>query len=174
MWNTPSSSNTPSSKTPSSNALVPRRAWAIVAALALLSMPLAAQDNRSDQSVPLEFGKAHALTTVAGPVKIKSLTMTNLGKGYARTVLGVRTTSAPSELTTTARLVFDVENPVEEDWEVTFTVEFMDKAGKVVDRTSKKENYEEETAKMTIEQPLLEYVIPLITDVRVSVIGRKK
>lgn len=152
-----------------------RRAFPILAALALLASPVTAQGDRSDQSVPFEFTKAHALTTVAGPVKIKSLTMTNLGKGYARTVLGVR--AAPpqaSELTTTVRLVFDVENPVEEDWDVTFTVEFMDKAGKVVDRTSKKENYEEETAKMTIEQPLLEYVIPLISDVRVSVIGRKK
>jgi hypothetical protein len=137
-------------------------------------MPLAAQENRTDQSVPLEFGKALPLTTVAGPVKVKSLTMTNLGKGYAKTVLGVRTTAAPSELTTTLRLVFDVENPVKEDWDVTFTVEFLDKAGKVVDRTSKKENYDDETAKMTFEHPLLEYVVPLISDVRVTVIGRKK
>jgi len=162
------------SNTLSSSSFVARGTGAILAALALLSMPLAAQDNRTDQSVPLEFGKAHALTTVAGPVKIKSVTMTNLGRGYARTVLGVRTTLPPSELSTTVRLVFDVENPVEEDWDVTFTVEFMDKAGKVVDRTSKKENYDDETAKMTFEQPLLEYVIPLISDVRITVIGRKK
>jgi len=151
-----------------------QRACVILAALALLAMPLAAQSDRSDQSVPLDFTKPHPLTTVAGPVKVKSLTMTNLGKGYARTVLGVRTAAAPSELTTTVRLVFDVENPVKEDWEVTFTVEFMDKAGKVVDRTSKKENYDDETAKMTFEQPLLEYVVPMISDVRVTVIGRKK
>ena len=151
-----------------------QRASVILAALALLAMPLAAQSDRSDQSVPLDFTKPHPLTTVAGPVKVKSLTMTNLGKGYARTVLGVRTAAAPSELTTTVRLVFDVENPVKEDWEVTFTVEFMDKAGKVVDRTSKKENYDDETAKMTFEQPLLEYVVPMISDVRVTVIGRKK
>lgn len=124
--------------------------------------------------MPLEFGKPHALTTVAGPVKIKSVTMTNLGKGYARTVLGVRTAPAPSELSTTLRLVFEVENPVKEDWEVTFTVEFMDKAGKVVDRTSKKENYDDETAKMTFEHPLLEYVVPLISDMRITVMGRKK
>ena len=151
-----------------------RRAWAVLAALALLSMPLAAQGDRSDQTVPLEFTKTHPLTTVAGPVKIKSVTMTNLGRGYARTVLGVRTALPPSELSTTVRLVFDVENPVKEDWDVTFTVEFMDKAGKIVDRTSKKENYDDETAKMTFEQPLLEYVIPQISDVRLTVIGRKK
>ena len=166
-------SNTPSSNTLRLNSVVGRRAWTVLAALALLSMPLAAQD-RSDQTVPLDFTKPHPLTTVAGPVKIKSVTMTNLGKGYARTVLGVRTTSAPSELTTTVRLAFDVENPVKEDWDVTFTVEFMDKAGKIVDRTSKKENYDDETAKMTFEQPLLEYVVPLISDGRITVIGRKK
>ena len=160
--------------TPSLNSLA-RRAFPVVAALALLAMPLAAQGDKSDQSLPFVFDKPHALTTVAGPVKIKSVTMTNLGKGYAKTVLGVRTTTSPSsELTTTVRLVFDVDNPVREDWDVTFTVEFMDKAGKVVDRTSKKENYENETAKMTIEQPLLEYVLPMISDVRVTVMGRKK
>jgi hypothetical protein len=158
---------------PSMNWSAVQRARVVLAALALFAMPLAAQSDRSDQSVPFDFTKPHPLTTVAGPVKVKSLTMTNLGKGYARTVLGVRTTAAPSELTTTVRLVFDVENPVKEDWEVTFTVEFMDKAGKVVDRTSKKENYDDETAKMTFEQPLLEYVVPMISDVRVTVIGRK-
>jgi hypothetical protein len=154
-----------------------RRAGAILRALSLLAMlatPLAAQENRTDQSVPLEFGKAHALTTVAGPVKVKTLTMTNLGRGYAKTVLGVRTTASSSDLTTTLRLVLDVENPVKEDWDVTFTVEFMDKAGKVIDRTSKRENYDDETAKMTIEHPLLEYVVPLVSDVRVTVQGRKK
>jgi len=147
----------------------------MLAALALLSLPLAAQGDKSDQTVPFAFDKPNALATVAGPVKIKSVTMTNLGKGYAKTVLGVRASvPSPSELTTTVRLVFDVDNPVKEDWDVTFTVEFMDKAGKVVDRTTKKENYENETAKMTVEQPLLEYVLPLISDVRVTVMGRKK
>jgi hypothetical protein len=154
-----------------------RRAGAMLRALSLLAMlatPLAAQENRTDQSVPLEFGKTHALTTLAGPVKVKTLTMTNLGRGYAKTVLGVRTTASSSDLTTTLRLVLDVENPVKEDWDVTFTVEFMDKAGKVIDRTSKRENYDDETAKMTIEHPLLEYVVPLVSDVRVTVQGRKK
>jgi len=56
---------------------------------------------------------------------------------------------------------------------VTFTVEFIDKAGKVVDRTSKKENYDNESAKLTMEHPLLEYVLPMISDVRVTVLGRK-
>jgi len=155
------------------NRFASRSAFATVAAFALVVMPLVAQD-KTDQSLPFAFDKAHALTTVAGPVKVKTVTMTNLGKGYARTVLGVRTPAPASELSTTVRLVFEVENPVREDWDVTFTVEFLDKAGKVVDRTSKKENYDNETAKMTIEQPLLEYVIPLISDVRVTLMGRKK
>ena len=159
--------------TMSLTSFISRRTCAVLAALALISIPLAAQDNRADQTVPFEFGKPHTLTTVAGPVKIKSLTMTNLGRGYVRTVLGVRATTPPSELTTTVRLVFDVENPTDDEWDVTFTVEFMDKAGKVVDRTSKKENYEDETAKLTIEHPLLEYVVPMISDVRVTVMGRK-
>ena len=156
------------------NPFTSRRTAAALVALVMLCMPLAAQSDRSEQSVPLEFTKPHTLTTVAGPVKIKSLAMTNMGKGYAKTVLGVRTANPPSDLTTTVRMVFDVENPAKEEWDVTFTVEFMDKAGKVVDRTEKKENYEDETAKLTIEHPLLEYVLPMISEVRVTVQGRKK
>jgi len=155
------------------NPFVSRFAFALLAAIALVVMPLAAQDSKTDQSVPLEFGKPHTLTTVAGPVKVKTLTMTNLGKGYARSVLGVRTALPPSELSTTVRLVFDVENATKEEWDVTFTVEFIDKAGKVVDRTSKKENYDNESTKLTMEHPLLEYVLPMISDVRVTVLGRK-
>ena len=155
------------------NPFVSRCAFALLAAIALVVMPLAAQDSKTDQSVPLEFGKPHTLTTVAGPVKVKTLTMTNLGKGYARSVLGVRTALPPSELSTTVRLVFDVENATKEEWDVTFTVEFIDKAGKVVDRTSKKENYDNESTKLTMEYPLLEYVLPMISDVRVTVLGRK-
>lgn len=150
-----------------------RRILLFLIACVLVVLPLSAQD-KADQSVPLEFGKAHTLTTVAGPVKVKTVTMTNLGKGYARTVLGVRTTLPPSELSTTVRLVFDVENPAKEEWGVTFTVEFMDKAGKVVDRTSKKEDYDNETAKLTMEHPMLEYVLPMISEVRVTVMGRKQ
>ena len=45
--------------------------------------------------------------------------------------------------------------------------------GKVVDRVSKKENYENESGVLTIEHPLLEYVLPMISTMRVSVVGRK-
>jgi len=66
-----------------------------------------------------------------------------------------------------------VSNPTKEEWDVTFTVELMDKAGKVIDRTAKKENYEDESAVLTIEHPLLEYVLPMITEVRVTLQGKK-
>jgi hypothetical protein len=145
---------------------------AALAAVVVLSSPVAGQSN-ADQSVPFEADKTHALTTVAGPVKVTTLKLTNLGRGYSRGGISLRSVSPPSELSTTMRLAFDVNNPTREEWDVTFTVEFMDKAGKVVDRVSKKENYENESGVLTIEHPLLEYVIPMISTMRVSIVGRK-
>ena len=158
--------------TSSSRCASSRRVLLALAAVALFSWPVAGQSS-AEQNVPFEADKSHALTTVAGPVKVTSLKMTNLGRGYSRGGISLRSVSPPSELSTTLRLAFDVNNPAREEWDVTFTVEFIDKAGKVIDRASKKENYENESGVLTIEHPLLEYVLPMISTMRVSVAGRK-
>jgi hypothetical protein len=150
-----------------------RCATLAVALAAVLTAVVAAQSDRSEQKVPFEFDKVATLTTTAGPVKVTSLRIANLGRGYSRGGLSLRSTNPPSELSTTLRMTFDVQNPLEQEWEVTFTVEFMDKDGKVVDRATKKEDYEDETAALQMEHPLLEYVLPFISEVRVTVHGRR-
>lgn len=145
----------------------------ILIALALMALPLAAQADRNEQKVPFEIDKAQPMTGVAGPVKITSLKVINLGRGYSRGGISLRS-APPSELSTTLRFAFDVNNPTKEEWDVTFTVELMDKAGKVIDRVAKKENYEDESDVLTIEHPLLEYVVPMITEVRVTLQGKRK
>ena len=148
--------------------------WTLALGIAAaLSVAVAAQSDRTEQKVPFEVDKIATLTTTAGPVKVTSLKITNLGRGYSRGGLSLRSANPPSELSTTLRMAFDVQNPVEQEWDVTFTVEFMDKEGKVVDRATKKENYEDETAVLTIEHPLLEYALPFISEVRVTVHGRR-
>jgi len=144
-----------------------------LAIAAVLSAPMAAQSDRTEQTLPFEVDKAATLTTTAGPVKVTSLRIANLGRGYSRGGLSLRSTNPPSELSTTLRMTFDVQNPLEQEWEVTFTVEFMDKDGKVIDRATKKEDYEDETAALQMEHPLLEYVLPFISEVRVTVHGRR-
>ena len=70
------------------------------------------------------------------------------------------------------RLAFDVDNPRDDEWEVTFTVEFLDKSGKIIDRAAKKESYEGEAKILNFDHPLLEYVLPLVHEVRVTLQGR--
>ena len=112
--------------------------WTLALGIAAaLSVAVAAQSDRTEQKVPFEVDKIATLTTTAGPVKVTSLKITNLGRGYSRGGLSLRSANPPSELSTTLRMAFDVQNPVEQEWDVTFTVEFMDKEGKVIDRATK-------------------------------------
>ena len=42
-----------------------------------------------------------------------------------------------SETSTTIRGHFLAENPTADDWQVTFTLEFLDKSGKIIDRVTR-------------------------------------
>lgn len=144
----------------------------LLLAVALLA-PLAAQGDRAEKVVAFEVDKSLALDSVVGPVKIGTLKITNLGRGYGRGGLSLRTVSPPSELSTTLRFAFDVNNPARDEWDVTFTIELLDKAGKVIDRSSKTENYESEAAVLNLDHPIIEYALPLVSQVRVTLQGRR-
>ena len=150
-----------------------RTVFSVLGALVLCALPLAAQADKFDKKVAFEFDKPLTLDGVAGPVKISSVKITNLGRGYSRGGISFRSAGPPSELSTVLRFVFDVNNPTDDEWDVTFTVELLDKSGKVIDRTSKKENYEDEATTLTIEHPLLEYVVPLVSELRITLQGRR-
>jgi hypothetical protein len=119
----------------------------------------------TDKGVPLE--------ATVGPVKVTGLKIADLGRGYSRGGISLRSASPPSELSTTLRFTFDVDNPADEEWDVTFTVELVDKAGKVIDRASKKENYEDEAKALNIEHSIIEYALPLVSEVRITLQGRR-
>ena len=144
--------------------------FATLAAVGLLAVPAATQVNRSERTVPFHLDQASRLEAKVGPVMIDNLTITNLGRGFGRGGFGPKGMQ-PSEGSTTLRLAFDVNNPGE-DWEVTFTIEFLDKAGKVIDRVTRKQGWKEEAEIYKIDHPILEYVLPLISDVKISLSGR--
>ena len=146
------------------------RAFLVAVAVAGLVAAPSAQVNRSERTVPFHLDQATRLEARIGPVAVDNLTITNLGRGFGRGGFGPKGTQ-PSEGSTTLRLAFDVNNPGE-DWEVTFTIEFLDKAGKVIDRVTKKHGWKEEAEIYKIDHPILEYVVPMISDVKVSLSGR--
>jgi hypothetical protein len=139
-------------------------------ALGSLAAPAAAQVNRSERTVAFHLDQAARLEAKVGPVMIDNLTITNMGRGFGRGGFGPKGMQ-PSEGSTTLRLAFDVNNPGE-DWEVTFTIEFLDKAGKVIDRVTRKQGWKEEAEIYKIDHPILEYVLPMISDVKISLSGR--
>jgi hypothetical protein len=153
------------------------RAIVVAAALGLMIAATAgelnAQDNRFEKALPFKVDSTETLAATVGPVKIASLKVTNLGRGYSRGGFSLRSANPPSELSTTLRFAFEVDNPADEEWDVTFTVELLDKAGKVIDRATKTENYEGEAKALNIEHAIIEYVLPLIGDVRVTLQGRR-
>jgi hypothetical protein len=153
------------------------RAIMVAAALGLMiaasAGELDAQDNRFEKAVPFKVDSTETLSATVGPVKIASLKVTNLGRGYSRGGFSLRSANPPSELSTTLRFAFEVDNPVDEEWDVSFTVELLDKAGKVIDRATKTENYEEEAKVLNIEHAIIEYALPLIGDMRVTLQGRR-
>lgn len=143
----------------------------VLAMLLSGSSPVGAQAERFEGKAPFRIDESQPINGVVGPVKVTTVKITNLGRGYGRGGFGPRMSSA-SELSTVLRLAFDVNNPRDDEWEVTFTVEFLDKSGKVIDRAAKKENYEGEAKIFNFDHPLLEYVLPMVHEVRVTLQGR--
>jgi hypothetical protein len=141
-------------------------------ALALLLAPAlaSAQTNRSEKTIPYRLDQTAKLDVKVGPVMIDNVKITNMGRGFGRGGFGPKGMQ-PSEGSTTLRLAFDVNNPGE-DWEVTFVVEFLDKNGKVIDRATKKENWEEQAEIWNFDHPILEYVLPMVAEVKISFSGR--
>lgn len=150
-----------------------RRTRLVAFVLLVGSLPLLAQE-RFDVKQPFAIDKPMLVDGKAGPVRVTTLKISNLGRGYKPGGVSLRNIVQPSELSTTLRFDMDVNNPTKEEWLVTFTIELLDKSGKVIDRVTKKENYDNEMDRMIIEHPLLEYVMPMVSDVRVTLLGTKK
>jgi hypothetical protein len=154
-------------------ALTRRRVVSLACAAAVLAMTggLDAQAERFEGKLAFKIDDSQPVNGAVGPVKVSTVKITNLGRGYGRGGFGPKM-SMPSELSTVIRFAFDVNNPQDTEWEVTFTLELLDKSGKVIDRATKKEGYEGEAKIFNFDHPVLEYVLPMVTDVRITLQGR--
>lgn len=150
------------------------RSLAYVAGLAVLvaglSIGLHAQGARWEKTLVFKVDQSMPLDAELGPVKITNLKVINLGRGYGR---GGFAPGAPrSELSTTLRFAFDGNNPSEDEWEVRFTIELLDKEGRLIDRFAGRDAWEEETKTYNLNHPILEYVLPAVSQMRVTMQGR--
>jgi hypothetical protein len=144
-------------------------------AVVALTTAMAAQDSslRAERTVDYKTTKAFDLSAKVGPVRIQSAEFSNLGRNYGRGGIGGRMRGgSESEVSTTLRTHFLAENPSSDEWEVTFTIEYLDKAGKVIERVTKKSSWEGEAKPYDFDHEILEYVVPMIAQVRIKMEGR--
>ena len=148
--------------------------WLTVGGICMAAtFALAAQEARplrAEQTVDFRTEKATDFKAQVGQVKIASVEFQNLGRGRGGFVGRVR--GSESETSTVIRAHILADNPTTEDWELSFTLEFLDKNGKVIDRVSRKSKWDHVAKPFDLDHQILEYVVPLIAQVRIKVEGK--
>jgi hypothetical protein len=138
-----------------------------------LAAAAAAQEGslRFEKTVPWTTGRLTDLNAAVGPVKHGKVEFSNQGRGGGGIASRIRGGGA-SDTQTTLRASFDGENPKDEEWVVTFTLEFLDAKGRLIDRASGKESFEGEAKNAKVDHAILEYVVPMIDKVRIKLEAR--
>jgi hypothetical protein len=148
-----------------------RTAGRVVGAALMLMSPLAlrAQEPslRAERTVEYKPGQTATLGAKVGAVNVLTVEFserTHVTGGLSTVITG----PTQSETVMTVRAHIVAENPSDKEWQVSFTVEYLDKDGKLIDRASKKGSWEGESKALDLDHPLLSYVLPLIAEVRIK------
>ena len=144
--------------------------WLVLGA----SLVALAQDSslRAERVVSYAIGKPVPVSAKVGPVSIQSVEFTDRGRASSPSGLTNLVRPSVSEASTTIRSHFLVENPSADEWEVSFTLEFLDKSGALIDKATKKSTWEGEAKPFDFDHVILQYVVPSIAQVRITLEGR--
>jgi hypothetical protein len=126
---------------------------------------------RFEKTVPFQRDRLIDLGAHVGPVRIAQVqfaTGSGGSGGGIRDTIMARAHGGDSDTLTTIRASFDSENPRDQEWVVTYTLEFLDANGKLIDRVSRNESFEGEADVVKVERPILTYVMPMIAKVRIK------
>jgi hypothetical protein len=153
-----------------------RALWLGAASLCMAAtLSLGAQEAHSlsaERSFDFKTGKVFDVGVQIGQVTIASVEFQNMGRGYGQGGFAPRVRGTDSEASTTIRTHLLAENPTTEKWEVSFTLEFLDRNGKLIDRVTKKSKWDHEAKPYDLDHELLEYVVPMIGQVRIRLEGK--
>ena len=135
----------------------------------------AAQDGslRFERTVAFERGELISLGAQVGPVRVANVRLSvgssggGPGGGIRERIMGSMPGGGDPETRTTITASFDTENPREEEWVVTYTLDFLDSKGKLIDRATKSKGFEGEATTYEVEHSTLTYVMPFIAKVRI-------
>lgn len=144
-------------------------------ALAAALAPAGAQEPRSlrfEKNLSYKTDKLIDLNATVGPVRIAKVEFSQPSGGSGSIVDRLRGGGASAETHSTIRASFDAENPEEDEWVVTFTLDFLDSRGKLIDRAVGKEGLEGEAKVVEVDHQILTYVLPMIDRVEVKLEAR--
>jgi hypothetical protein len=146
---------------------------AALLALAVSLAPARAEEPRSlrfEKTINYKLDKLIDLNTTVGPVRIAKV---ELSQPSGAASLADRLRGATlSETESVVRASFDAENPEEDEWVVTFTLDFLDSRGRLIDRAVGKEGLEGESKVVKVDHAILTYVLPSIDRVEIKLEAR--
>jgi hypothetical protein len=152
--------------------------FALALATLAVSAPTTAQEGglRFDKTVPYRLDQTHSLGARVGPVIVDSVVLSiGGGGGSIRDSIMSRVRppgSIDPEVSTTIRATFDTQNPSEDEWEITYTLDFLDADGQLIDRGTGKGSLEGEAKMVGFDHPTLTYVVASIASVRIRLEAR--
>lgn len=157
-----------------------RRILAMTVALsAILAVTVAsAQESRSlrfEKTVDYQLGKLIDLNATVGPVRVAKVELSQPEGGSVKDSIMGRMRGGgggSAETHATIRASFDSENPEEDEWVVTYTLDLLDGKGRLIDRVVKSEGLEGEAKVVEVDHSTLKYVLPFIDKVKIRLEAR--
>ena len=137
--------------------------------------PAGAEEPRSlrfERTVSYRTDKLIDLGATVGPVRVAKVEFSQASGSSSSIVDRIRSAGGPSETESILRATFDAENPVEDEWVVTFTLDFLDSQGKLIDRAVGHEGLEGEAKVVKVDHAILTYVLPMIDKVVIRMEAR--
>ena len=154
-----------------------RKALILAAALMAVASMSSAQERslRFEKTVDYELGKLIDLNATVGPVRVSKVELSQPEGGSVKDSIVGRIRGGggrSSETQATIRAGFDTENPEEDEWVVTYTLDLLDSKGKLIDRIVKSQGLEGEAKVVDIDHSTLKYVLPFVDKVKIRLEAR--
>jgi hypothetical protein len=147
-----------------------------VALMAVASMSSAQERSlRFEKTVDYTLGKLIELNATVGPVRVSKVEFSEPEGGSVKDSIVGRIRGGgggSSETQGTIRAGFDTENPEEDEWVVTYTLDLLDSRGKLIDRIVKSEGLEGEAKVVNVDHSTLKYVLPFVNKVKIRLEAR--
>jgi hypothetical protein len=152
---------------------------AIVMLVSPIFTTLASAQERSlrfEKTVDWQLGKLIELNATVGPVRVGKVEFSQPEGGSVKESIVGRIRGGggggSSETQAMVRASFDSENPGEDEWVVTYTLDLLDSKGRLIDRIVGSEGLEGEAKVVQVEQSTLKYVLPFIDKVKIRLEAR--